>query len=254
MGFSTFAEAPQKFIPFCPGEKLVFEVSWQFISAGTVVLEVLPIEEINGKKVYHFVMNVKTSSFVDHFYKVRDRIESFSDIGMNHAVMYKKQKMGGRKKDVLVTFDWEKNEVQYSNFGKKRLPVPLIPGTFDPLSVFYAFRFFDLEADKEFQVPATDGKKCIMGKAKVIRREKIKTENNTFDTYFVEPDLEHIGGVFEKSKDATIKLWVTADKRRIPVRLKSKVVVGSFIAELISIEGVNGHGSAATADAPSQAP
>jgi hypothetical protein len=40
--------------------------------------------------------------------------------------------------------------------------------------------------------------------------------------------------VFEKSKDAEIELWVSADKRRVPLRIKSKVIVGSFVGELIS--------------------
>ncbi len=51
-------------------------------------------------------------------------------------------------------------------------------------------------------------------------------------------ELKHIGGVFEKSKNAEIKVWVTADTRRIPVKIKSKVVVGSFIGELISDAGI----------------
>ena len=60
----------------------------------------------------------------------------------------------------------------------------------------------------------------------------------TYDTYLIEPDLEHVGGVFEKSEDAIIQLWVTADKRRIPVQIKSEVVVGSFVGELVSDTGL----------------
>ena len=82
----------------------------------------------------------------------------------------------------------------------------------------------------------TDGKKSVIGKARVIKREKITVPSGVYDTYLVEPDLEHIGGVFKKSKNAKLQIWVTADKRRIPVKVKSKVIVGSFIAELISIE------------------
>jgi len=75
-----------------------------------------------------------------------------------------------------------------------------------------------------------------------VKREKIKVASGTYDTFLVEPDLQHIGGVFEKSKDAKLKIWVTADKRRIPVKIKSKVIVGSFVAELISAEGIGPHG------------
>jgi len=47
-----------------------------------------------------------------------------------------------------------------------------------------------------------------------------------------------VGVVFEKSKNAKIQVWVTADKRRMPVKIKSKVVVGSFVGELVSATGL----------------
>ena len=59
-----------------------------------------------------------------------------------------------------------------------------------------------------------------------------------YNAFLIEPDLKDVGGVFEKSKDAKIKIWVTADHRRIPVRFESKVVVGSFVAELVAAEGL----------------
>jgi hypothetical protein len=46
-----------------------------------------------------------------------------------------------------------------------------------------------------------------------------------------------VGGVFEKSPDAKLQLWVSADYRRLPVKLKSKVIVGSFTGELQSMVG-----------------
>jgi len=71
-----------------------------------------------------------------------------------------------------------------------------------------------------------------------VRREKIKIGENTYDTYLLEPELREVGGVFEKSKGAKLQVWVSADERKIPVRVKSKVAVGSFIGELISATGV----------------
>ena len=88
-----------------------------------------------------------------------------------------------------------------------------------------------------FQRPVTDGKKCVIGSGKVIKREIIKLKSKQYDTYLLEPELKDLSGVFRKSKDATIKIWVTADKRKIPIRIKSKVVVGSFVGELAAAEG-----------------
>ena len=231
-------KAREKDLPFHPGEKLTFQLKWSFIPAGEAVLEILPIETIQDVTSYHFVMLAKTYPFIDLFYKVRDRIDAFTDTGMTHSILYKKQKKGKSKKNVVVTFNWEKQTTQYSNQGKKAKPISIKPGSFDPLSVFYAFRLYNLKVGAKIQIPVTDGKKCVMGEATVVKREKITVANRTYDTYLVEPDLKHIGGVFEKSKKAKLEIWVTADTQRIPVKIKSKVIVGSFVAELIAAEGI----------------
>lgn len=240
-GLTENIKAVDKALPFYPGERLTFQVRWSIIPAGEAVLEILPIETINGVKSYHFVMIAQTYPFIDIFYRVRDRVDAYTDIEMTHSLLYKKQKKGQGKRNVVVNFDWEKREAQYSNFGKERKPIPIVAGSFDPLSIFYAFRLHDRKKNPEIQAPVTDGKKCVMGKAKIIKRERVKVASGIYDTYLVEPDLEHIGGVFAKSKDAKLKIWVTADKRRVPVKVKSKVVVGGFVAELISAQGIGPH-------------
>jgi hypothetical protein len=220
-------------LPFSPGEKLTFQVRWSFIPAGKVVLQILPIETVDGISAYHFMMTARTYPVVDVFYKVRDRIDPYTDTQMTRSLLYQEQSTGRRPKDVTVTFNWKKGEVQYSNFGEKRAPIPLLPGAFDPLSIFYAFRLSDLSKNTQLEARVSDGKKCVVGKATVIKRETVFLVSGAYDTYLVEPDLRHIGGVFEKSPNAKMKIWVTADERRIPVIIKSKVKVGSFVAELM---------------------
>jgi hypothetical protein len=132
--------------------------------------------------------------------------------------------------------DWEKGFARYSNFGKKEAPIPLRPGSFDPLSIFYSFRNQALMDDLIIQTPVTDGKHCIMGTVKVIKRETIRVPIGSFDTFLVEPEMESIDGVFKKGQSAKLHIWVTADTRQMPVRIKSKVKVGSFVAELVSYE------------------
>ena len=236
--FTSSITAAEIEVPFLPGEKLVFEVKWKFIPAGEAVLEVLPLETISGVKHYHFVMKAKTYKYIDPLYKVRDRIDAYTDLKMTYSKLYKKKNRGRRKKDIVVNFDLEGQQAQYSKNGKKRKPISIKPGSFDPLSVFYAFRFFNLKENTVLEVPVTDGKKCVMGKAKVIKRETIVVESGTYDTYLVEPDLKHIGGVFKKSKNAKLRIWVTADARKIPIKVESEVIVGSFVAELISAKGI----------------
>ena len=67
-----------------------------------------------------------------------------------------------------------------------------------------------------------------------MRRETVEVPAGSFDTWLLEPSLEHVGGVFKKSPNARMRIWITADQRRILVKLSSKVIVGHFTAELLS--------------------
>ena len=238
-GSGSNVNAGENDFPFYPGEKLTFLLKWTIIPAGESVLEVLPMETIDGVKAYHFLLTAKSNAFIDTFYKVRDRIDAFANTEMTHTLLYKKKQHEGKtQRDIVVNFDWQNNKAQHTNFKDKRPPIDILSGSFDPLSAFYFVRLFDFQEKSKIERPVTDGKKCVIGKLSVIKRETLELKSGTYDTYLIEPELKHIGGVFEKSKNAKIQLWVTADKRRIPVKIKSKVVVGSFVGELVSATGL----------------
>ena len=226
-------------VPFLPGEKLHFRLRWGAIPVGEAVMAVEAITDVEGTPAYHFVLTAHTFPFIDMFYKVRDRIDAYLDVGINRSVFYaKKQHEGSTRRSVVVKFDWDKHEVQYSNYGKKKAPVAVPAGTMDPLSSFYYARVYGLRVNDDIQRPVTDGKKCVVGRARVIRKEAVTISGKTYDTYLVEPEAKDIGGVFKQSKNARVRVWLTADHRRIPVKIKSKVVVGSFTVELVSATGL----------------
>jgi hypothetical protein len=219
--------------PFQPGEKLTFLLRWGIIPAGEAVLMVAPPEEINGETAFHFVLTAESNSFLDLFYKVRDRIDAYTDIEITRSLLYKnKQREGRTKRNIVVNFDWANNQVQYMNGKKKKPPVDLLPGAFDPLSIFYYLRSLDLENISVVERPVSDGTKCVIGRGKIIKKETVTVPAGTYDTLLIEPDLKDVGGVFEKDKNANIHIWVTADAHHIPVKIKSKVAVGSFVGEL----------------------
>jgi hypothetical protein len=234
------ADEPSSGRAFRPGERLTFILKWTIIPAGEAVLEVLPQEHVAGIDAHHFVLTARSNAFVDAFYMVRDRIDAWADSGMRQSLLYRKrQHEGSTHRDITVSFDWEEMTVQYTNHGEVREPIPISAGTFDPLSIFYWSRSADLVVGGRLRRSVTDGKKHVMGVADVVRRETVTVPAGTFDTFLIEPDLAHVGGVFEKSPDAKIQLWVSADHRRLPVKLKSKVIVGSFSGELVSVIGNN---------------
>jgi len=221
-------------MPFRPGEKLAFAVTWGFIPVGEGTLQVMPATRLNGVEAMHFSMAVRTNAFGDIFYRVRDRMEGFTDGEMKKSLLYKKVSEGKTRRDVTVTYDWEEKRARYFNHGEEHASVALLPGSYDPLSMFFAFRFFDLEVGRAMALPVSDGKKTVTGEAFVTERTAIEIRGVNYDTFLVRVDTKDLDGVFKKSRDAELLIWVTADKRRIPVRIKSSVFVGSFTVDLVS--------------------
>ncbi len=237
--FPFKTEASFNEIPFAPGEILTYQLRWSVIPAGVAVLEVQPATTINGTQAYHLVLTARSNSFVDVFYKVRDRIDAYAALDMTRSLLYKKQQQEGKtRRKVVVDFDWNKQIVQYSNFNKKEKSISVPPGAFDPLSVFFYLRLQTLKVGALVSRPITDGKKCVIGNARIIKKEKVSLASGIHEAFLVEPELKHVGGVFEKSKNAKIQVWVSADQRCIPLKIASEVVVGSFVGKLVAVEGI----------------
>ncbi|MCP4718286.1 MAG: DUF3108 domain-containing protein [Desulfobacteraceae bacterium] len=221
-------------LPFSPGEEIFYNISWQQIKAGTCSIKVLPSTRVNNSPVFHFQLAVNSNELVDKIYKIRDVMEGFVYEDFSGSLLYKQTSTGKRKKEILVEFFREKNEVVYSNFGGKRDPVEIPDHTFDPVGSFFRMRTLDFEVGNTLTFPVSDGKKIFLQKGEVVKKEKISIPSGTIDTFVLVPSVTHFSGVFEKSKDPTVRVWISADEKKIPVRIQIKVVVGSIIFDLAS--------------------
>lgn len=221
--------------PFHAGEKMLYRAMWGFVNAGDAVIEVHPDALVEGVRARHFSMTTTTNSSVDLFYKVRERQDSYTDVPMTRTLQYRKKSTGAHPRDVIVTFDWTNRTATYASFGNAEKPVAILPGSFDPLALFFVIRTHRLKAGDEIEIPITDGKKCIAVKATVEGRETLIIDGKAWETFLVVPDMERLEGVVGKKGDPSLRIWFSADERQLPVKIQSKVAVGSFVFELISV-------------------
>ncbi len=195
-------------------------------------MEVAPMARINGIYCWHFVMKGKTTKFVDLFYKLRNRVDAYADKNLTRSILYVEKKRGSKEKDKRIEFDWKQLEASYIKNGRLRRTTKIRPRTFDPLSVFYYFRLQALTPGAVIRVPVSDGKKWVLGEAAVVRPEKVMIDGKTYHCVLVEPDLKHVGGIFHHGQGSKSRIWFTADSGHIPVKIETKVSVGSFYMEL----------------------
>jgi hypothetical protein len=212
-------------VAFGVGEKLTFDINYGFINAGTASIEVAKVVEYQSRPAYQIISRAESNSFFSTFYKVDDKIESITDAtGLFSWRFEKTLREGGFKADRVSTFDQEKHLV-YD--GKDTIEVK--PFVQDALSVMYFVRTQPLEVGKSITVDDyVDGKNYAV-EVRVLRKETISVKAGSFDCLVVEP-LTSAVGVFKNEGKLTV--WLTDDRLRMPVLMKSKILVGSVSAEL----------------------
>ncbi len=232
------AMALDKKPPFQPGEKYTYAARWGLLRAGEVTLEVLPLETVNGVKAFHFAMVTQTNRAIDLVYKIRERQDSYIASDLTHSVLYKKRNEGKHPRDVVINFDWEKLEVTRYNFGEKMAPIAVVPGTFDPLALFFVIRLQDFKKSPVIEIPITEGDKNIRVKATVSQKEMIEIGERAYETFKVVPDMELLAAqdVVKSSDEPQLIIWFTADDKKLPVRIQSKAKVGYFVFDLMAVE------------------
>jgi len=223
---------------FRPGEALRYDLRWSAFHVGYARLQVHDLEEVNGEPAWHFSFHVRTNSFADKFFKVRTRIDTWVSEDLNRTLLYRENKSEGKtKRDIEVTFDWEKREATYSNHGEKQDPIPLPEGpVLDSVGAVYHFRSLPLAFGETYSFGVTDGKKVVIVALPIDKKDKIKVDAGYFQTYKIQPQTGELGGVFEKSKDSEVNLWFSSNRLIYPVQIQGEVTVGSFWAELHKIE------------------
>ena len=229
------AAAQAQPLPFQPGEKLFYEVRWENVPVARVSLEVLPLAQIQGEEALHFVFRARTYRAVNILYPIGGYIEAFTDRELNRSLGVRKNMREGRsQRSFQVNFDWEQKIATYTSERKQRRIAPLPEGSLDLVSILYYARSLPLEPGLALSRPFSSGKKIQLAEARVLRRETILVDGRLWPALRIAPDVRQAGGVFAKSEPAQLHLWISADERRIPLKVVSKVWLGAFIIELTS--------------------
>jgi len=216
---------------FRVGEYLKFVVRFGPIRAGYAYMEIPEIVDYQGRRCYRAVSRAESNDFFSTFYKVRDRAESLIDsVGIFSWRFQKSLREGKYRADIVEHFDQYRHRVITR---KDTVPVP--PYTQDVLSALYFVRTQKLEVGKSIEVSTfSDGKKYPLI-VKVHRKEKIRVAAGKFSCFVVEPMLKSTGIFKHKGR---ITVWLTDDVYKMPVMMKTEILVGSIIAELIEYRGV----------------
>ncbi len=238
LSFTVFAQNEQA---FKDGEWFRFRISYSgWMKAGEATLKV-DETTLEGKPVYHVTGKGKTTGAIRLFFKVKDRYESYFD--RDQLIPYKFIRdinEGGHTKNIEILFDQENNKALVNNIKHKRQKVfDTRPNVQDMVSTFYYLRnnldVRTLEIGDEVRTDMFFDEENYGFKIKYLGEETLRTKFGKVKCLKFRPYVM-AGRVFKEEESLT--LWVSADKNRIPLRIKADLAIGSLRADLDAFKGL----------------
>jgi hypothetical protein len=258
-----------KTLPFKAGEKLVYEVKFTRFpvaaKAGEVTFEYLgEWEQANGGDENEPVFKGLNIAFrpreQERFLRlrgsaiskgiliailgidVRNRYETLVDRQDFTARLHFREIQEGKKHQAQsASFEREQQAVTYKSNDltkpqaeAKNKTLPRQEGMLDLLSAFYFVRLQKLKEGELLRFPVSDDGMNYTFDIVVGKKEQLKTDCGKLNTIKIEPKLFGPGQLI--ARPGTMTMWLTADKKHVPVKLIAKTAGGTVSARLLNFK------------------
>ncbi len=226
--------------PFRVGESVVHHVKYFKVHAGTIAFKIDPFVEVNGRKSYSFVNEVKSANMFNSFYSVDDRILTLMDYEQlipRVFTMHVKETGQLREARSLFDFDklkatyWEKKVTEKNGAEEKKQQWDILPFSQNVFSALFYMRVFKWDLGKIYSFRVSDDESNIVFKGTALRKEVLSTSAGEFKAIVIKPEFT-VKGVFKPVGD--IFIWLSDDDRKLVLRIECKIKIGTLVSEIES--------------------
>lgn len=239
-GFTGSSRRPN-IDPFKVGEKVIHEVSYFAAKAGILTMQVKPFAQVNNRKSYNFMVDLKSSSMFSSFYSVEDNVNTFLDYEtlMPHVLKINIKETGKLAQsqsyfnnETLMANFWEKKYTEKAGEEERKFSWDILPYSQNAFSGLFYMRVFNWKEDKVISFRVAEDKKNIIFTGTAIAKEKLSTDAGDFNAIKIKASIVTRGAL---SQTGDIFLWVSDDEHKYILRIEAKIKIGTLVSEVIEI-------------------
>ncbi|NPD44916.1 MULTISPECIES: DUF3108 domain-containing protein [unclassified Lentimicrobium] len=238
-GFLVFSQGKES-LAFERGESLKYWVYYDApligkVYAGKATLEIAKDKDFfNGRTTFHAIGSGRSTGSFDFFFKVRDKFESwFDEESLKPYRFVRRTNEGGYKVEDDVDFDYLNMTAR-----SRQQEISIGLNTQDMVSAFYFARNLDIDSiqvDDNFPIDFYLDDSVYTSAIIYKGIEIVETSMGKFRCHKFLP-MVITGEVFDNPYP--MSLWITDDKNRIPILVKSEIIVGSIKGELFEYKNL----------------
>lgn len=225
---------------FRTGEELTYKVTFGFFTVGKSVTRVDPgFHMVNGKTCYKIDAYGETSDWISWVAKIDDNWGAYLDTAtISTQVSYRKLREARYRLDERTEFDHSARKAEVSVRDKKtgqfnkRKKFDIPEYATDLIGGFIHLRFIDFSKIKKGDTISIAGFLEDTGyHLKILYRgkETLTTRMGNIPCYVLVPKMP--GNRLFDGEDS-IRVWISEDQNRIPVKIEARMFVGSTGIEL----------------------
>jgi hypothetical protein len=216
---------------FHVGEQLTYEISWLNLTAGTAVMAVSAAGTQGERPLAKLITTAQSRPIITKFFPVDNRVESIVDAATlvpEHLIFRRRE--GKKKEDFEYTFHQKEGRVTVVKGGTtETLEMPT--GSQDVIScLYYARSTLSFQPGSSLTMNVHHDKKNRKLDVLVEEIETVSGPWGDVETARVLVIMPFQGLFLNQGN---IRVWFTNDDRRIPIRMKAKVIIGSIVADLV---------------------
>jgi hypothetical protein len=213
-------------LPFKVGEQLNFNffLGTSPQPVGVATYHVRARSKYAGRDGLWFSASMTTTNALQQIFPVTDKIETYVDV--KTLLPFRSQlqiREGSHRLQGVVSLDQERGSATVTDGSTVEIPV----GTYDLVSVIYALRSFDLTPPKRNAVSLLINKRPRTLFITSLKRETIEIGGKSIPAFQLALATDEAQG-----DRLQLRLWVGADRRRLPLRVTATTPLGPVRADL----------------------
>jgi hypothetical protein len=223
-------------MPLRDGEAFTYKVSWAILP-GAGEIRVFAAQDTSGPTPRLVVTTTtQTRGLARAFLPFEARAESFFDpVSTRLVALTESNQQRSKKSAHSVVFDYPGAQAIYTRKDPAENPRPLTLPSGDPLDLITCLvqtRTWKLKPGEKQDALVLFNDDFYELTIHAIGYESVKTSLGTFSTLVLEPRMEKTApkGMFKKG--STVRVWISQDERRLPVKFEVEFKIGTGVATL----------------------
>ena len=206
------------------GEELKYSAGFRFFPAGEAILT-FSADSLNRESVYKLTTSVKTNSFLDAFYEVRDEIKSWlnpKNLSLKKTIQSIREGSYHRDYQSIILDD----SIAVSGNNSRKIPGMV----YDPVAFVYYLRTQNLDLGNNYHFLSYSQKKTTEVMVDITAIETIRVSAGTFTCLKAEP-VSPDGKPLLKN-NGEMRVWLSNDYMKLPVKIELKTNIGTLVMKL----------------------